>query len=95
MADHAGLTVALPDARQPLWAYGDHSSGLAIHNFGDRRGNLLAEETVGPAVLPLPVSPGGEFLRRRRVTQFGGAASHDEAEHHLRLAILSIVRVNH
>lgn len=95
MADGAGLTAALPNARQALRAYGDHSSGLAKYNFGDRRGNLLAEETVGPAVLSLPVGPGGEFVWRRRVTQFGGTAAHDEAEHNLRLAILSIVRVSH
>ena len=45
--------------------------------------------------MAIAVGPGGELVGRWIVAQIRGTAAHDEAEHHLRVAVINAGREGH
>ena len=78
--------VALPDARHTVGAHCDQAPWLAEHDFRGGRRDFFAEQTKPAAFLA--IGPRGKLIWRGIVSQIRRATAHNEAEHHLRFAVI-------
>jgi hypothetical protein len=68
----------------------DQTARLLEHDFGDRWGNRFTEQAVLMTVIATRISPSGELIGGRCMSDVSRAAAHDEAKHHLRRAVSGI-----
>jgi hypothetical protein len=68
----------------------DQTARLLEHDFGDRWGNRFTEQAVLMTVIATRISPSGELIGGRCMSDVGRATAHDEAKHHLRRAVSGI-----
>ena len=68
----------------------DQTARLLEHDFGDRWGNRFTEQAVLMTVVAARISPSGELIGGRCMSDVGRATAHDKAKHHLRRAVSGI-----